>query len=185
MLNFVVMRYQCSTLFKCMEIGFSDLCITFIQKCRFGNQNIGTASKSVDIFYEMCSQQTFCPVPVHCIADFLTGDKPYFKYIRLLIEKYEVGSMPGFGGVFVHPIELFTGLYPSKMFDLSDGYTASLFLPFALLAAMTFLPFFVFILVLKPCVLFLGVLWGWYVLFIFHDPSFFHMGVGIFGRDFT
>jgi len=31
---------------------------------------------------------------------------------------------------------------------------------------MTFLPFFVFILVLKPCVLFLGVLCGWYVLFI-------------------
>jgi len=46
-------------------------------------------------------------------------------------------------------------------------YTASLFLPFALLAAITFLPFFVFILVLKPCVLFLGVLWGWNVLFIY------------------
>ncbi len=46
------------------------------------------------------------------------------------------------------------------------NYTESLFLPFALLAEITFLPFFVFILVLKPWVLFLGVLWGWYVLFI-------------------
>jgi len=45
-------------------------------------------------------------------------------------------------------------------------YTDSLFLPLALLAEITFLPFFVFILVLNPCVLFLGVLWGWNVLFI-------------------
>jgi len=49
-------------------------------------------------------------------------------------------------------------------------YAANLFLPLALLAAITFLPFFVFILVLKPCVLFLGVLWGWYVLFMPNAP---------------
>lgn len=78
----------------------------------------------------------------------------------MLIEKYEIGSVPSFGRAVVHPVELFTGFYPGKMFDLRDGYTASLFLPFALLAAMTFLPFLVFILVLNPCVLFLGVLWG-------------------------
>ena len=47
-----------------------------------------------------------------------------------------------------------------------SDYTDNLFLPLALLAEITFLPFFVFILVLKLCVLFLGVLCGWYVLFI-------------------
>ncbi len=66
----------------------------------------------------------------------------------------------------VHSVELFTGFDPSKMFDVTNGcyplvfYTASLFLPLALLAEITFLPFLVFILVLNPCVLFLGVLWG-------------------------
>jgi len=70
----------------------------------------------------------------------------------------------------IDPIERFTGFQPRKMFNLSDDYTASLFLPFALLAAIIFLPFFVFILVLKPCVLFLGVLCGWYVLFILLFP---------------
>ncbi len=67
------------------------------------------------------------------------------------------------------------------------GYTASLFLPFALLAEITFLPFFVFILVLKPCVLFLGVLCGWYVLFIPFILICFGYGhrTPLFGRDFT
>lgn len=39
-------------------------------------------------------------------------------------------------------------------------YTASLALPFALLLAITFLPFFVAILALKPCVFFLDTLLG-------------------------
>ncbi len=71
----------------------------------------------------------------------------------------------------VHSVELFTSFDPSKMFNVTDGvyplilnsdsfYTANLFLPLALLAEITFLPFLVFILVLNPCVLFLGVLWG-------------------------
>jgi hypothetical protein len=114
----------------------------------------------------MCSKQTLCPVSVNCISYFFAGNEPYFEVIRSLIEEYEIGTVPGLGGAVVDSVKLFTRLYPSKMFDLSDGYTASLFLPFALLAAITFLPFFVFILVLKPCVLFLGVLCGWYVLFI-------------------
>ena len=63
--------------------------------------------------------------------------------------------MPCLGSTFVNVIELFAAFQPFKML-----YTANLFLPLALLAAITFLPFFVFILVLKPCVLFLGVLCG-------------------------
>jgi len=63
------------------------------------------------------------------------------------------------------------------------GYTANLFLPFALLAAMTFLPFFVFILVLKPCVLFLGVLCGWYVLFIYGSFILFHSICCVYSLD--
>ena len=84
--------------------------------------------------------------------------------------------MPGFRGAMVHSTEFFTGFYPGKMFYATNGfnplifYTANLFLPLALLAEITFLPFLVFILVLNPCVLFLGVLWGWNVLFIFDDP---------------
>jgi hypothetical protein len=78
---------------------------------------------------------------------------------------------------FVNSIELFCGFNSSKMLNLANNsiplkdYTANLFLPLARLAVITFLPFFVFILVLNPCVLFLGVLWGWYVLFILHNPS--------------
>ncbi len=66
-------------------------------------------------------------------------------------------------------------------------YTDSLFLPLALLAEITFLPFFVFILVLKPCVLFLGVLCGWYVLFIPIILICFGYGqrTPLFGRDFS
>lgn len=44
--------------------------------------------------------------------------------------------------------------------------TDSLFLPFALLAAKTCWPFFVAILFLKPCLFFLLLTEGWYVLFI-------------------
>ena len=74
--------------------------------------------------------------------------------------------------MFVDSVKFFSGLNPSKMFNFANNliplkyYTANLFLPLARLAVITFLPFLVFILVLKPCVLFLGVLWGWYVLFI-------------------
>ncbi len=84
--------------------------------------------------------------------------------------------MPCFRGAMIHSTELFTSFNSSKMFYVTDGsnplvfYTANLFLPLALLAEITFLPFLVFILVLNPCVLFLGVLWGWNVLFIFDDP---------------
>lgn len=44
--------------------------------------------------------------------------------------------------------------------------TVNLFLPFALLAANTFLPLTDSILFLKPCLFFLRLLDGWYVLFI-------------------
>jgi len=80
-------------------------------------------------------------------------------------------------GAFVYTIKLFCGFNSSKMFYFANNltplkhYTDNLFLPFARLAAITFLPFLVFILVLNPCVLFLGVLWGWYVLFILNQPS--------------
>jgi len=83
--------------------------------------------------------------------------------------------MPCLAEVMIHSAELFTAFNPSKMFYMADSYiplyyTDNLFLPLALLAEITFLPFFVFILVLKPCVLFLGVLCGWYVLFILNYP---------------
>lgn len=63
--------------------------------------------------------------------------------------------MPYFCGMLIHAVKLFASLDSSKMF-----YAANFFLPFALLAAMTFLPFFVFILDLNPCVLFFGVVCG-------------------------
>ncbi len=57
--------------------------------------------------------------------------------------------------VFVDSIKLFFGFKSLKTF-----YTANLFLPFARLALITFLPFLLFILARKPCVLFLRVLCG-------------------------
>ena len=47
-----------------------------------------------------------------------------------------------------------------------SSLTVNFFLPFALLLARTFLPSLVFILSLKPCLFFLFLLLGWYVLFI-------------------
>ncbi len=63
--------------------------------------------------------------------------------------------MPGFCRLFIDSVKFFTRFQAGKLL-----YTANLFLPFALLAAITFLPFFVFMRVLKPCVRFLGVLCG-------------------------
>jgi len=63
--------------------------------------------------------------------------------------------MPCLCSLFVYIIKLFTRFQAGKLL-----YTANLFLPFALRAEITFLPFFVFIRVLKPWVLFLGVLCG-------------------------
>jgi len=103
-----------------MKIGFADHSIFIIQKCRFGDKNVGAAFKSVYVFNEMCSKQTLCPVPVNCISYFFAGDEPYFEIIRSLIEEYEVRGVPGLCGAVIDSVKLFTGLYPSKMFDLSD-----------------------------------------------------------------
>ncbi len=63
--------------------------------------------------------------------------------------------MPHFCSFFIDSVKLFTAFESSKVFE-----TANLFLPLALRAEMTFLPFLLFIRVLKPCVLLRGVLCG-------------------------
>jgi len=120
----------------------------------------------------MCSKQTFSSITVYSISHFFRSYKPYFICIIFFIKKNKIGSVACRGSFFICSIKFFCGLYSYKMFYFTNNtnllkiYTASLFLPFARLAEITFLPFFVFILVLNPCVLFLGVLCGWYVLFI-------------------
>ena len=52
------------------------------------------------------------------------------------------------------------------------NYADNLFLPFARLAAKTFLPPGVLILALKPCTLLLCLFFGWNVIFIFKTPPF-------------
>ncbi len=91
------------------------------EQCRFCNQNIRTCSQSVTFSDEVSPQKTFGPVPVNSVADFFAGNEPYLIAVCFLIEKYEVGSMPGFSGVSVHAVKRFTGLYARKMFDLGDG----------------------------------------------------------------
>jgi len=148
-----------------VEIGFFDFRITLFQEHRLGDQYIVSTLDLVDIFNKMGPQQSLGPVSVNCISYFFTGDKPYAPFCSAFIEKYEIGSMPCACSLFVDQTERFTRFEPGKVF-----YTANLFLPLALRAAITFLPFFVFIRVRKPCVLFLGVLCGWYVLFIANYP---------------
>jgi len=125
------------------------------QKHRLGDKDIAALFNTVDVFNKMCSQQAFRFVSLYCISDFFTCHKSYFRPLFRFVEKDEIGCMPRFAGVLVNPVELFTAFQSREMF-----YTANLFLPFALLAAITFLPFFVFILARKPCVLFFGVLCG-------------------------
>ncbi len=83
-------------------------------------------------------------------------------------KEYKIRRMPNFASLLIDDIKLSVGFQSYKLL-----YTANLFLPLALLAEITFLPFFVFILALKPCVLFLGVLCGWYVLFMPITLSFY------------
>ena len=127
----------------------------------------------------MCSHQTFSPISMNCISHFFRSYEPYFILCTFFKEEYKVRSVPSFCVVFIHNIKLFCRLDPGKMLYFANDrcpkrklktYTASLFLPLARLAEIIFLPFFVFILVLNPCVLFLGVLCGWYVLFILNHP---------------
>ena len=96
-----------------------------------------------------------------CIAYFFTRNKTHLDLNTMLVKKYKIGAMPSFCRMFVNTVKRSTRPKTSEMF-----YTANLFLPFALRAEITFLPFFVFIRVRKPWVLFLGVLCGWNVLFI-------------------
>ena len=76
---------------------------------------------------------------------------PFFFFIK----NDKIGSMPYNCCVFIDIIKTLLFTDTNKVF-----YAANLFLPLALLADISFLPFFVFILVLKPCVLLRGVLCG-------------------------
>lgn len=150
-----------------MKVGFFYLLKTFFQKHRFGDKHVASTFDTVDIFNKMGTQQTLGSVSVDCISYFFTCDKSYFSLFGNSIKEYEIGSVPCFCSLFIGNCKLSTRFQASKLF-----YTANLFLPFDLRAAITFLPFFVFIRALKPCVLFLGVLCGWYVLFITNNPCF-------------
>ena len=69
----------------------------------------------------MCAQKALGPVAVHRIAQLLAGNEPYLIAVCFLIEKYEIGSVPGLVGTFVDAVERFAGLYACEMFDLGDG----------------------------------------------------------------
>ena len=109
----------------------------------------------------MCSEETFGAVALDGIAYLFTGNKAHLTVYRFFVKEDKPRRMPSLVCFAIDHIERLGVANAVKLL-----YTANLFLPFALLALMTFLPFLVFILVLKPCVLFLGVLWGWNVLFI-------------------
>jgi len=102
---------------------------------------------------KLCSEETFGSIAFDSIAYFFTRDKTDLTIWRLLIEEDKPRRMPCLIRFSIDRIKPFGITNAIKLF-----YTANLFLPFALLALMTFLPFLVFILVLKPCVLFRGVL---------------------------
>jgi len=101
----------------------------------------------------MCTEKSLCPITSNGIAYFFTGNESDLAICGLFIEEDEPRRMPSLVRFAIDRIERFRVTNTIKLF-----YTANLFLPFALLALITFLPFLVFILVLKPCVLFLGVL---------------------------
>ena len=144
-----------------MEIGFFDFPITLFKEHRFSDQYIVSTLDTVDIFNKVGPEQTLGPVSANCISYFFAGNKSCFLLLYIFIKEDKIGRVPRSCSLFVDIIELFTRFEAGKVF-----YTANLFLPLARLAAITFLPFLVFMRVLKPCVLFLGVLCGWYVLFI-------------------
>lgn len=64
----------------------------------------------------------------------------------------------------------------SAVFTVHPDYQAdNLFLPFNLLAARTFLPPAVLILLRKPCTLFLEIFFGWNVIFMRRTPPSYYL----------
>jgi hypothetical protein len=138
-----------------MEIGFVSIGIVFFQQHRFGDENITAIFDTIDRFDKMRTKQALGSVSPYCVSQFFARYKSDMSISALLIKENEERCMPDFGRFFVDVIELLSRLDAAKLL-----YTANRFLPLALLAAITFRPFFVFILALNPWVRFLGVLWG-------------------------
>ncbi len=115
------MALECPGTFCCIQKGFVCRIVALIKQCRFRHQHIRSAFKPVTQFYKVGTQKTLGPVTVYRIAQLLTGNEPYLIAVCFLIEKYEVGSMPGFVGTLVDAVERFAGLYACKMLDLGDG----------------------------------------------------------------
>jgi hypothetical protein len=146
-------RFENPTFFQDIYKRLSDLWICLVYQWWFGYENILACFEMVNLGDKVCSEESFGSIAFDSIAYLFAGNKTDSAIRGFFVKEDKPRRMPSPIRFAIDRIERFGIANTVKLF-----YTANLFLPFALLALMTFLPFFVFILVLKPCVLFLGVL---------------------------
>ena len=113
--------FECTGFSKRIEKCLVRNIVRLIEQCRLCDQNIRTSTQTVTFGNKVRTQKAFGSVTVHGIAYFFTGNESYLITVCFLIEKYKVGSVPGFCGVSIHAVKRFTGLYARKMFNLGDG----------------------------------------------------------------
>jgi hypothetical protein len=132
-----------------------------IKESYFCNKYISTIFERVREFTKDRTHSTFCTITLYSITNFLGRSKTYFMN-SILRNKKKNNTMRVLTFSFVIDIaKLFMSLYYIK-----SAYTDNFLRPLARRRLSTLRPFAVAILALKPCVRFLGVLCGWYVLFI-------------------
>ncbi len=122
----------------------------------FGNKDIVSGGKRIDMHKEMGTQETFGAGTLDGIAHLFSGDKSYTILGGIVtVKEDKERGMPRFGGTLVDRIKL-TGVSQA----VEVFYTANRFRPLARRALMTLRPFLVFIRARKPWVRLRGVLWG-------------------------
>ena len=122
-------------------------------------------------------------MPNHAVADFFTYGNPEQVFILMILQYIHDQIPVGAGNAFfVNLLELpvlsqrlrksHEIVSIEKIGHKTAAYADNLFLPFALLAANTFLPPALLILALKPCTLERCLFLGWNVIFMKATPPF-------------
>ena len=132
-----------------------------VKKSGFCNKDVRAVFKRVGEFTKHSTHSTFCTITLYCISNFLGCGKTYFMNSLLRKKKKYNTTTVLILSFFVDIAKLFMSFNYIK-----SAYTDNFLRPLARRRFKTLRPFAVAILALKPCVLFLGVLCGWYVLFI-------------------
>ncbi len=127
----------------------------------FCNKNISTIYECIGIVTKESTKPSFRSVSLYSITNLFGGCKSNFtdSILRKKKENNTIWMVP-FSFV-INILKLFM-----KLQCIKPAYTVNFLRPFARRLLIILRPFLVAIRALNPWVDFLGLLWGWYVLFI-------------------